>query len=174
MNTGAFGEGFPYTNFHDLNLDWIISEVKNLGHKVTEYKELLDSMGVSIEEFQEYIDNIDTEIQNKIDEEIPIAVEEAIESGLITAALQNVKNRRFIFIGDSYAEGWTPDGNVTGFPIIIRDSLGLTTDSNFYNIYLGGAGFGYDEGVTKAFDTLLRTISESVTDKDSITDIVCI
>lgn len=28
MNIGAFGENFPYTNFHDLNLDWIIQEMK--------------------------------------------------------------------------------------------------------------------------------------------------
>ena len=24
MNGGAFGENFPYSNFHDLNMDWII------------------------------------------------------------------------------------------------------------------------------------------------------
>lgn len=30
MNAGAFGENFPYTNFHDLNLDWIIKEMKAL------------------------------------------------------------------------------------------------------------------------------------------------
>lgn len=28
MNIGAFGENFPYVNFHDLNLDWIIKEMK--------------------------------------------------------------------------------------------------------------------------------------------------
>lgn len=28
MSMGAFGENFPYTNFHDLNLDWIIREFK--------------------------------------------------------------------------------------------------------------------------------------------------
>ena len=30
MNMGAFGENFPYTNFHDLNLDWIIKLVKEI------------------------------------------------------------------------------------------------------------------------------------------------
>ena len=29
MNAGAFGENFPYTNFHDLNLDWIIKQIKD-------------------------------------------------------------------------------------------------------------------------------------------------
>lgn len=30
MYFGSFGENFPYTNFHDLNLDWIIREMKKL------------------------------------------------------------------------------------------------------------------------------------------------
>jgi len=29
-NIGAFGENFPYTNTHDLNLDWIIKNVKDM------------------------------------------------------------------------------------------------------------------------------------------------
>ena len=33
MNIGAFGENFPYTNFHDLNLDWIIQWIKELNDK---------------------------------------------------------------------------------------------------------------------------------------------
>lgn len=27
-------ENFPYTNFHDLNLDWILNKVKELDEKV--------------------------------------------------------------------------------------------------------------------------------------------
>ena len=29
MSTGAFGENFPYSNFHDLNMDWIIKIAKD-------------------------------------------------------------------------------------------------------------------------------------------------
>ena len=29
-------ENFPYTNFHDLNLDWILNKVKDLDKKVNE------------------------------------------------------------------------------------------------------------------------------------------
>lgn len=36
MNNGAFGENFPYTNFHDLNLDWIIKTIKTLNDKFDE------------------------------------------------------------------------------------------------------------------------------------------
>ena len=31
---GAFGENFPYTNFHDLNLDWIIRMIKEMDIKL--------------------------------------------------------------------------------------------------------------------------------------------
>ena len=33
MSIGAFGENFPYVNFHDLNLDWIIKTMKELNDK---------------------------------------------------------------------------------------------------------------------------------------------
>lgn len=36
MNSGAFGEGFPYTNFHDMNMDWIINTIKNFNEKYPE------------------------------------------------------------------------------------------------------------------------------------------
>lgn len=42
MNIGAFGENFPYTNFHDLNLDWIISVVKDFLEKYSNMSELIN------------------------------------------------------------------------------------------------------------------------------------
>lgn len=36
MNNGAFGENFPYSNFHDLNMDWIITTVKDFLDKYTQ------------------------------------------------------------------------------------------------------------------------------------------
>ena len=34
MNMGAFGENFPYTNFHDLNLDWILRVIKTVDERL--------------------------------------------------------------------------------------------------------------------------------------------
>lgn len=36
MSIGAFGENFPYSNFHDLNLDWIIKTLKGVDQKLDE------------------------------------------------------------------------------------------------------------------------------------------
>ena len=41
MNTGAFGEGFPYTNFHDLNMDWIIKIAKDFLDQYTHIQDVI-------------------------------------------------------------------------------------------------------------------------------------
>ena len=41
MNTGAFGEGFPYTNFHNLNMDWIIKIAKDFLDQYTHIQDVI-------------------------------------------------------------------------------------------------------------------------------------
>ena len=41
MSIGAFGENFPYTNFHDLNMDWIIKIAKDFLDQYTHIQELI-------------------------------------------------------------------------------------------------------------------------------------
>lgn len=42
MNSGAFGENFPYTNFHELNTDWLIKVAKEFLDKYTVLQETID------------------------------------------------------------------------------------------------------------------------------------
>lgn len=42
MNTGIFGEGFPYSNFHDLNMDWIIKIAKDFLDQYTHIQEIIE------------------------------------------------------------------------------------------------------------------------------------
>ena len=51
----------------------------------------------------------------------------------------NKLERKIVFIGDSYAEGYTPDGNVNGWPVVVKNKLGL---DNTIIKYKGGIGFG--------------------------------
>lgn len=46
-------ENFPYTNFHDLNLDWILNEVKALDNKVNNdlYTEINNYITEHLSEF---------------------------------------------------------------------------------------------------------------------------
>lgn len=168
----ALFENFPYTNFHELNLDWIIKQVKDGSAKIDDFAEQLAQMGVDIEQLQEYIDSLDEEIQEKIDTEIPIAVEEAVESpAFIEGVGQTVRKRRIVILGDSYAAGWTPDGNVNGFPNIVKNMLRLQNNDCFI-FTRGGVRFGIAEGSEYAFDSLFADSLSSIVNKYSITDIV--
>lgn len=70
-------EQFPYTNFHDLNLDWIIKALKDLDKKVDTIEERITEaakvyVDARIKEFvdgpmqdmQNQINNLDTEMDN--------------------------------------------------------------------------------------------------------------
>lgn len=41
MNSGIFGEGFPYSNFHDLNTDWIIQIAKDFLDQYTHIQDVI-------------------------------------------------------------------------------------------------------------------------------------
>lgn len=49
MNTGAFGEGFPYTNFHDLNMDWIIKIAKDFLDQYTNIQQTISDGNESLD-----------------------------------------------------------------------------------------------------------------------------
>ena len=53
MNTGAFGEGFPYSNFHDLNMDWIIKIAKNFLDQYTHIQQIIADGETSLQELTE-------------------------------------------------------------------------------------------------------------------------
>lgn len=50
MNTGIFGEGFPYSNFHDLNMDWIIKIAKDFLDQYTHIQEIIETGKTDIQE----------------------------------------------------------------------------------------------------------------------------
>ena len=52
-------EHFPYTNFHDLNLDWILKVVKDLYYKVSNQEEWINEHKKEYEELKEFMDAIE-------------------------------------------------------------------------------------------------------------------
>ena len=87
--------------------------------------------------------------------------------GDITAIQKAMAKRRFIIVGDSYAVGHTPDGDVTSFVTIVKNYLGLDS-TQIYNASANYSSFGN----TVKFLTQLQAIEDNVDDKDTITDIV--
>lgn len=53
-------EHFPYTNFHDLNLDWILRVVKDLYQKVSTQEDWISVHQKEYEELKEFMDAIET------------------------------------------------------------------------------------------------------------------
>lgn len=141
-------EVFPYTNFHELNLDWIVEEIKNV-------KDKTDNIDASVEDAAQYAES---------SREYAEAAQEAVQS------LQGLPHR-MICIGDSYGFGYTPDGHVEGWPIKLKRFLNIA-DGDFYSNCIGSAGFcgTNDQGVN--FLTLISTLSGTVTSPETITDII--
>ena len=50
MNIGFPGEGFPYTNFHDMNLDWMIKIAKDFLDQYTHIQEVIEQGLVDLQE----------------------------------------------------------------------------------------------------------------------------
>ena len=75
-------------------------------------------------------------------------------------------NRKVVIIGDSYAEGYTPDGNVTSWAEWVKSFLNLN-NSNCIIKYYGGTGFCATND-TKNFLTLLNEVDND----NHVTDVI--
>ena len=71
MNFGAFGENFPYSNFHDLNMDWILKIVKDFEDHYTSIHETIEA-GIALinEKTDEAIIDALSQINNQLDADL--------------------------------------------------------------------------------------------------------
>jgi len=75
MNNGAFGENFPYSNFHNLNMDWIIKIAKDFLDQYTHIQEVIangeqslqDLTASGLEQLQEKADALKDLLQQWYD-----------------------------------------------------------------------------------------------------------
>lgn len=112
MNNGAFGERFPYTNFHDLNLDWIIEMVKKLTEDEEEQNRLIEELSERIQPLEEWVANYDpTFIRN--------TVEEYLRETLARMIFVEITDSGYIVY--NIPESWdTITFNTTGLDIILE------------------------------------------------------
>ena len=89
----------------------------------------------------------------------------------IETTVDNIYKHNVIYIGDSYAEGYTPDGSVTPWTTYCNSVLGSSLGEHYISA-LGGAGFLGDQYSRTTFLALLKNLESTISDKDSITDIV--
>lgn len=77
----AFFDDYPYTNLHNVNLDWVLARVKEWGELVLEndrkFKDLDEANAAFKEYVTHYIENMD--VQN----EINLKLDEMLETGVL-------------------------------------------------------------------------------------------
>lgn len=83
-------ENLPYTNFHDLNLDWIIK-------KIREMKADLDAGLKHIDEVKAEIEQILAQLDGEIAEKVEQAISDAIESGEFAEIIASVANENIYY-----------------------------------------------------------------------------
>lgn len=121
---GLFNK-FPYTNFHEVNTDWIIKEVKAVGEQVAS----LDNKVTKIQDdVNSQLQSINATIAQKASEEVERLVNEGRFDALITPALEKLgkdlqdktqylntlADKSILIIGDSNSdESFTQNGNVS-------------------------------------------------------------
>lgn len=54
-------ENIPYTNFHDLNLDWIIKFMKKIGEDEESQNKDIADLKIRMDDAEKWIDNYDPE-----------------------------------------------------------------------------------------------------------------
>lgn len=54
-------ERFPYSNFHDLNLDWIIEQVKTWAAEWEQAKALIEEIDYEFEEFNRRLNDVEVD-----------------------------------------------------------------------------------------------------------------
>lgn len=81
-----FFDQYPYTNFHNINLDWVLQRVKEWGELVEQNNTAFHNLEEANENFKNYVtsylENLDVqdEINNKLDS--------MLESGVLTEYMQ--------------------------------------------------------------------------------------
>lgn len=143
---------FPYTDFHNLNLDWLLDTVKDLDTKWDSYYTQWNKWQNDV---QNYIDNL--EYIAAIDKYLDALKASGELSDIIDTWLTDYG---LITIGDSYGEGYTPDGMVKPWCDILHENY--FSDASFYvNKSLGGSGFG----ANTHFSALLSQAIAGLSDK---------
>lgn len=120
--------------------------VEVINNNATVTQEYIDLTNQLKEYMENYFDNLDVqeEINNKLDAMVTDGTMNTIINqeifGDINSRLNLLDNKKFVFVGDSYSVGWTPDGDVTGWPYIVKQYMGLTDEQVIYSLR-GGYSF---------------------------------
>lgn len=166
--TRAMNAGDTYVIGSNCEVSSVNEELKKLVNNVTQM------VTTAINGIQSDMTTLETNINNdmsELDSSLRSFVTNTTSS--LTQRIQNVENtidsledKYYIFIGDSFAGGWTPDGQTVPFPTLFKNEKNIQND-HFFNSALGGAG--WVRGTT--YLTQLTNMYGQIMDHSKITDI---
>lgn len=138
-------EHFPYTNFHELNLDWLLKNQKEIDGNMSDLQDQMNSIN----------NTISSTVQNTLQQWLNDGTLDALATG-------DVRKQNVIIYGDSYC---TTFGGITTFAELIANS------GTFETCQVAGAGgYGFATPTERNFLTLLN--DTQVDDPDSINLVV--
>lgn len=88
---------------------------------------------------------------------------------VVDKKFEDLKNR-YVLIGDSYMEGYTPDGNVESFAVKLQKMMNVS-DEDWVTAYYGGTGF-CNTVSGKNYKTLTQEAYGKTTKPETITHVI--
>lgn len=199
-----FGNLFPYTDFHELNLDWILAEIRKLHEDMTEFEALnkitFDGEWDITKQYPAWtIVNVNDTTGYISVKPVPAGIDISndeywkliVDYTITLADLQNrvvqlekdvdkLKNRFYIFIGDSYSIGTSGGVPVTNFGWVDQVIKYLDLDPDSYvrctQADIGGLPAFYPTTTGhKSWRDSIETIHDRMTPEqiEKVTDVVC-
>ena len=77
-----FFDAYPYTNFHNVNLDWVLQAVKAWGKTVEKNDELYTELNAAFNDFKKFVQDYLAELD--VSEEIDAKLDQMLEDGTLT------------------------------------------------------------------------------------------
>lgn len=153
---GVF-EHFPYTNFHELNLDWVIDFIRSGKLDIEATQKLVE----------ELIKNQPGEIKKAVNAELQSMVasgefneisEKYITPQVSGLAKSGLDLHKVLFIGDSFLDTWYTGRGYENWAVYFCQLLGLAqTDYKIYGF--GGAGYiGGDVTTNRNYEQLFTNV----------------
>lgn len=169
---------FPYTNFHEMNLTWIIETIKKLTDEWLGMQDDFSNLQDRFEELKNFVTDYFAKLE--INSEVRRILEEMKENGelseiisdaLLQGALTRVNKPTVLILGDSYAAGENISNKEYSWAYMLKNAL----EKNGYTVKLRAVGgYGFKADGTKTFTNMLNELASSmaVNDKKNIVKII--
>lgn len=158
---------FPYTNFHEMNLTWVIETVKNLTEEWIEMQGKFTGLQGDFEELKKFVTDyfakleIDKEVRKILDEmKANGELSEIISDALLQGALARVNKPTVLILGDSYGAGENIANREYSWAYMLKSAL----EKNGYTVKLNViGGYGFKADGTKTYTNMLNTLAGTMT-----------